>query len=436
MTDDGRWFAHISDTGYKLFHGVDAPMWRQFVREAVAKGITSIRAASLGGWGGAVHAARDDNNVWVWNDPWEGGGAPDYARFDLAKFQNTDNRLIWIFDNYPDLYLQFVLFGLKGYGTEDTGKWWASIPRPVRNAAMKYMLARWSAFPNLFWLIVNDMHCSAEFPTNRAFVREVGSYLAAHDPWQHLISAGPNRRAGFPFTSPEDLRWVSYIHIEDADAVGAAQIQKYGFDALPLHVFMGEDYYEHYRRRYADSRFYFRWLMWSWLLSGGSANYGGRYGVIHPYQETGRPDLPWIDQAKIDYTGQQLTGLDSVRHIWPFFRDRNIDLGYFRSDDDLVRDVDGRSGLLRAKLMRRDHIEFLVYHPNAESSGEAARVDASRVARMHVDLTAASGAFRLEWYRPYDGVAEQAGTVEGGAVREVVAPWKGHDVVLRLLRVN
>ena len=35
-------------------------------------------------------------------------------------------------------------------------------------------------------------------------------------------------------------------------------------------------------------------LFWSWLLSGGSANYCGRWGPIHPYSRTARQDLPWV----------------------------------------------------------------------------------------------------------------------------------------------
>jgi len=108
MTDDGQWFVNLSDTGYRLFRAKDAPLWREFVRDAAGKGITCMRAASLGGWGGTSGARVDDNKTWVWNDPWAGGAKPDYARFDLAKFQNTDERLIWILDHYPEMYLQFI----------------------------------------------------------------------------------------------------------------------------------------------------------------------------------------------------------------------------------------------------------------------------------------------------------------------------------------
>ena len=76
MTDDGQWFPNISDTAYRLFHAQDAPLWREFVRDASAKGVDCLRVASLGGWGGTANVPVDDNDTWMWNDPWAGGAAP------------------------------------------------------------------------------------------------------------------------------------------------------------------------------------------------------------------------------------------------------------------------------------------------------------------------------------------------------------------------
>jgi hypothetical protein len=449
MTDDGRWFANISDTAYLLFHGARAPLWREYVEDVAAKGINCMRVAALGGWGGTPGAKEDDNNFWVWNDPWTGGASPDYSRYDLAKFQNSDERLKWMLRNHPDIYMQFILFSFKGYGTDGTGKWWFSLPQRVRENTMRYMIARWSAFPNLFWLIVNDMHCDAKFPNNQAFAREVGNFFAANDPWRHLIATGPNRHAGYAFTSPEDLKWSTYIHIEDSNAVAADEIREFGFETLPVHVWMAEDYYEQDYGRYSDARYFFRRLFWSWLLSGGSANYGSRWGVIHPYSQTGRADLKWTGAGGIEYAGEQLKGLDSAPYIRPYFRDRKIDLAYFEPDDTLATDLDGRAGQHRPKLMRRGHEEFLVYHPNAaepqfppdlpererrRAAGRFHLVDTGRTARMRVDLTPAAGSFEAEWYRTFDGVAAPGGVIKGGAPREFSAPWEGHDVVLRLIR--
>jgi len=291
ITDNGKWFLNINDTGYLLFNE-NEKLWQQYIKDLSKLGVTSVRSMSLGGLG--WQDKSELNNFYekaypgsvITNWPWV---ESDLTKLNLNKFQTTDQRLIWMLNNYPDMYVQFILFAMQTWGKDDTGEFWESLPQDARNKLMKHMIARWSAFPQLFYLIVNDMHCSEKYPKNQAFVREVGKYFAANDPWHHLISTGPNRTQVFPFTSKEDLEWVSYIHIEDMLALDATEVELY--KSVPLHVFLGEDWYEHTRLDRSKDYLYhpdyfYRWLFWSWTLSGGSANYGGRWAKIQPYFST------------------------------------------------------------------------------------------------------------------------------------------------------
>jgi len=428
-SDDGRWFVGLSDTAWLLF-GPDPQVsqnWQQFVSDDAALGINVLGpVGSLESWGtGDVPHAGN-------NEPWAdlGDGTTDLTRYDLAKFQNAESRLIWIFNNHPEMFIQSMLFGTQ------VQSGWSDLPQSVRNNTLDYMIARWSAFPNLFWLVSEDQDVTAD--ATLAFNREVGNYFAAHEPWRHLMSTQPNRNQGFPFTTSDDLNWASYICIQVSDSTQAVQIQQYGFDSIPLQVMMGEDYYEQDYgdppSGYSDSRFYHRWGMWSWILSGGSYNYGGRYGVIHPYTQTGRPDLVWIGPGGTDFTGYQLTGLDSLSYILSYFKDRNIDLSFFQPDDGLVISFAIKPGYSwHPKLMRRGVEEFIVYNPNASSEGQWSGVDPTTTASMTIDLRSAPGTVQVEWYRPFDGVVQSGGTVQGGALQDFVAPWQGYDVVLRLV---
>jgi len=428
-SDDGRWFVGLSDTAWLLFNP-DAQVtqnWQQFVADDAAKGINVLGpVGSLESWGTGDVPHLGNNEPWL--DL--GGGTTDFTRYDLTKFQNAESRLIWIFNNHPEMFIQSMLFGTQ------LQSGWSGLPQSVRNNTLDYMIARWSAFPNLFWLVSEDQDVTVH--ATLAFNREVGNYFAAHEPWKHLMSTGPNRDQGFPFTSASDLNWASYICIQVSDSTQAVQIQQYGFDSIPLQVMMCEDYYE---QDYggppsgkADPRFYYRWGTWSWVLSGGSYNYGGRYGVIHPYTQTGRPDLVWIGPGGTNYTGFQLRGLDSVPNVGSYFKQRNIDLSFFQPDDTVVTSFaiqPGRSW--HPKVLRRATQEFIIYDPNAGSEGVSASVDTTIQASMTINLTSALGTFQAEWYRPYDGVAQSGGTVQGGALRDFVAPWQGYDVVLRLV---
>jgi hypothetical protein len=70
---------------------------------------------------------------------------------------------------------------------------------------------------------------------------------------------------------------------------------------------------------------------------------------------------------------------------------------------------------------------------NAASDGKTARTDEAKTARLRGDLRDCKGRFRVEWFRALDGVGQTAPTIDGGEERELTAPWKGQDVVLRLL---
>ena len=423
-SDDGRPFFPIGDTAWYLFHNQEA-LWQQYVQDDAAKGINVLGPV------GALGSPFTGPDSWgnghnTGNDPWVAG---DTSRYDLTKFQNAENRLIWIFNNYPELYIQSQLFGMEWQSQ------WFSLPQSVRNNTMRYMIARWSAFPNLLWLVSEDQDVTNS--TTLAFNREVGNFFASMEPWKHLMSTLPNRFQGFPFTTPSDLNWVGYISFQDSGGPGASQLKTYRFDTVPLHVQFCEDYYEQDYggppSGYSDPRFYIRWSFWSWILSGGSYTYGGRWGVIHPYTQTGSPNLRWIGAGGVNYTGYQLHGLDSTPYIWSYFRDRNIDLSLFQPNDNLVTSFAIKPGYSwRPKLMQRGASEFIVYNPNAGSEGQSATVEPTITASMTIDLTSAPGTFQVEWYRPHDGVAQSGGTITGGGLRNFTAPWQGYDVVLRL----
>ncbi len=62
------------------------------------------------------------------------------------------------------------------------------------------------------------------------------------------------------------------------------------------------------------------------------------------------------------------------------------------------------------------------------------RTDESKTPRVVLDLRAASGKFTVQWYRAKDGSVHDGGTVEGGEARDLTSPWKGADVVVRLVK--
>lgn len=451
MTDDGKWFLNINDTGYLLFNKHEK-LWKRYIEDLSKLGVTSVRAGSLGGetWDKNSDLNRylreaypKCGELYMDNYPWD---EKDSSKMNLDRFQTTDERLIWMLNNYPDMYIQFILFGLQTWGKDDSGKLWKSVPLNIRNNTMKYMIARWSAFPQLFYLIVNDMHCSEKYPNNQAYAREIGRYFAANDPWHHLISSGPNRTQEFPFTSDEDLEWVSYIHIEDNMALDASKIRLY--ESYPLHVFLGEDWYENTKPANGNDWFentksaarsisilnpdyFYRWLFWSWTLSGGSANYGGRWARLQPYFLTDSLEYtePLGGRQKFN---AQMSGLNSVKFIGKFFYDQKIDLSEFIPDHEFVSDMDNRADNGFLKLMRKGMSEFIIYHPNARVKGISAMPDTNKTIHFRIDFGGMNKTFEGKWYRPDSGESINTGMIKGERKVDFEAPWKGADAVLYL----
>jgi hypothetical protein len=427
VREDGQPFLHFNDTAYHLFRPSE-PLWREYARDALNLGITSLRVASLGGpaWDASGQAPLGEGVTY----PWQG---QDTSRFNLANFQTSDERLIWLLDHHPDLYIQLIMFGLIEWGQDSTGLAWLAIPPEDRQNTLRYLLARWAAFPQIFWLIVNDIHCSQEFPNNLAFVREVGKWVAEHDPWQHPLSAGPRRRMEFPFHPAADS-WVTYVHIEDHFDLNAAKYSLYAGWGLP--VFLGEDRYENDRPNFdpLDPAFFFRCLFITWLLAGGSASYGGRWRALTPYTHTAQVpyNTGWNTDKDITYT-QQLHGLDSLPHLRAFFEQRGIELWQFRADNSRVRSPNPADAALPPKLARRAWHEIIIYHPNAAGEERSLHPDPERSACLVVDLTPSPNAYLAEWFRPSTGESLEGGVFLGGAPVELTAPWVGGDVILRLL---
>jgi hypothetical protein len=427
ITESGRWFLNLSDTAYFLLCAQDGngePVSeedvRQYLSDDVARGITSIRCFLASRRAGFAESTEQ------WREWYFADDAGDRLR--LENLQCADRRLRLLLDEYPKLAVQLIMFPLEAYARDD--RFWAAMTGSQRERVLRQLVARFAAYPQLLWLITNDAHYGEGFPNSNAMAREVGTYLRRHDPWQHPRSTGHARRVPF-FFGGED--WATYIHIEHAHDLGALQYQQY--DAFAKPVFLGEDRYEqdHGDVDPLHMQYWQRRLFWAWLLSGGSANYGGRWWAVQPYSMTGTRTATYHARPKVTFRAP-LCGLDSVLNIREYFDRRAIDLGEFEPDHALVRDADGRAGAQSPRLMRRGREEFLIYHPNAEADGREAQVDAATTARFDLDLRAAAGEFSVEWYRAADGVAADGLRVMAGGLRELTAPWVGEDVVVRLLQ--
>lgn len=448
MREDGRWFLNLNDSAYYLLSPRDGrgqPVsdedFRAYVDADVAHGITSLRAWVATDSSGVRpgEAAR----IIEWNAMF-GDSAHEQLRIDL--FQCADRRLAWLLDRHPTVYLQLIILPNGPWRADES--FWAGLALEQRTRLLRHLVARYAAFPQIFWLITNDTHYGRDrlargnadvesakaieaYPHNAALAREVGGYLRRHDPWRHPISTGHARTVEWAFG---DESWADYLHLEELHDLGARACTTHWATGKP--IFLGEDRYERDRPGTApeDMRYFQRRLFWSWLLAGGSANYGGYWWTVLPYDHTNRRGATVVEQGRAHEYRGALRGLDSVRVIHDYFEETRIELADFVPAPALVRDPADAIEARAPKCMQRGSEEFLIYHPNAAADGREARVHPDRAAALVLDLRAAPGAFTVEWLRALDGARVAGPDIAGGQSVELRAPWSGADVVLRLRR--
>ena len=387
-TDDGKWFLNIGDTPYYLFHDIQSK-WQEFIRDSWNKGITLLRASMVG-------SLRD------WDRLFDNG---NHDKLDIGNFQTNDERLIWMLDNYSDMFVEFILFGETNTGYAGDETLWYNMTGVQHRRILKYIVARYAAFPEIIWEVVNDYKYDSSHPNNVAMANEVGNYLMDNDPWNHIITTGGIRGNDFYFSNAV---WAGLVHLETLDALSADQVHDY--ENYPLHVFNAEDRYETYKEP-DYPKIYFRRLIWSWTLSGGSACYGGDWDAIVPYSQS------------------SFEGLDNIIHVKNFFIDTGIELAGYISDDNCV--TSGARGNNRPKVMRnQSKSSYVIYHPNASIDGQAANISSSTASLTINDLSI--GEYTALWMRADDAVKQRTVFDHIGGDKLLTSPWPGIDVVLSL----
>ncbi len=391
-TDDGAWFLNVSDTGYYLFNEAST-QWQDFVTDDWDQGVNSIRVNMVG-------ALRQFGKQQV-SDGWDRVFADaGYTTLNQAAFALQDQRMEWMLNNRPGMYLQLIVTPEPGQSDDRV---WYLLSAAQRERFLRNIVARYAAWPQVFWLVTNDAFVS-NHPRNVAMINEIGAYLAANDPWadKNLRSNGQRRDTGFSFLSAD---WVNYIHLETTYDLSAAQEDAYS--STPMHVYNGEDWYEE-EKPITNDAYFFRRLYWAYTLSGGSACYGGAWNRILSYDTAG------------------FTGLDSAPHVGAFFAGGNLTLVDYLAADSRVT---GPSGQRKAKAMRTaDSRSFVIYHPNAAADNYQT-VPSTGTASFTV-TSLPSGSYSLRWMRADNGtISNAADFTHGGGNRAFSAPWSGTDVV-------
>lgn len=394
--DNGEWFLHIGDTGYRYVVDTE-PEWKAYIGQAAQAGFTKIRTWFCRSRSGVEALFTDGRSA-----------------LDLAYWQEIDRRVQYALNHHPDVILKLIPYGedtreLFRYGEGDR----------MSRLVARYAQARFSALPNVMWCISNDREIVAEGVrlggrrVPAGVIEQIGRHLAAREPWGTLVTNHQKRGSGYAFVQSA---WSDVVTIEDLDQVDGGILLEYrGRGDDP--VVNDEDRYELYRSP-KHPRYFFRRLMWASLLSGGHATYGG-LRTYEPYNGRECGVRGYYDAKK---EGILSGGADDFVHIHKFFADTGLTLVGMRPDDAAVG-----SQPRRAKCIHSD-ATYIVYLANP--SGDEPETDHAGEAVPTVSIRLPEQAFGVRWFNPRGGAWTDAAEIHG--LRASLQAPGGGDWVLLL----
>ncbi|MBI1388198.1 MAG: DUF5060 domain-containing protein [bacterium] len=397
--DNGEWFLHIGDTGYRYVTDTE-PEWQAYIDQAAEAGFSKIRTWFCRGRGDVQALFTESRDG-----------------MDLPYWREIDRRMTYALNHHPGVIFQLIPYGedseeLIRYGEGDR----ASI------FAARYAQARFSAFPNVYWAVSNDrliVHGRFEHNYDASWytIDRIGRDMKNREPWGTLITNHQRRHDGYSFV---DEPWSGIITLEDQDQVtGAIVLQYWRMGDDP--VVLDEDRYELYIPP-AHPMYFFRRLMWANLLSGGSATYGG-LRTYEAYDGKERGVRGYYDAIK---EGTLKGGARDLPAIRKFFTDSGLTLVGMTPCDEMAG-YDPQS----FKCIRDDK-HIIVYAANPDSRTPEKADALNEPAEIEIHLT--WGEYNVHWFHPVTGEWTAAENVIGGHDRKLKAPFPG-DAVLMLSRI-
>jgi Protein of unknown function (DUF4038)/Domain of unknown function (DUF5060) len=367
--DNGDWFLHIGDTGYRYLASTEKK-WKPYIDQAAKMGATKIRTWFCQG--------RSDVQVLFSNDR---------TALSLKYWQEMDRRLAYALEHHPRIQFQLIPYGedveeLRRYALNDD----------MSKLVAQYAQARFSAYPNVQWCISNDREVIEQGKeTGRQIlastIQQIAQDMRRREPWGTLLTNHQSRFSGYQFAAAE---WSDIVTLEDLDQVTGKLILDYRSKSNTPAV-LDEDRYETYRQpKYP--RYYFRRLMWASLLSGGHATYGGyRNYEAHATRELAG-DVKGI-QGYYDGNAKMVGGNDFV-YIHKFFDESHLNLAGLSPDDAFAGSDPGNCKCIR------DQTTCVIYLANPDYPSP----DVAKSAEVAPDVSVSLPANALvKWFQPSTG---------------------------------
>lgn len=398
--DDGKWFLHVGDTGYR--YPVDSESeWQDYVDGAVRAGVTKIRT-----W---FARSRYGIQALFANESRES------EELNLNYWREIERRYRYALEEYPHLQFQVIPYAEDGEALR------AYHDDPMVRLVGRHVQARFAAFPNVYWCVVNDAEvvegevdpevvksgAKVQKGLSKSVIEAMGCDFDKREPWGTLITSHQQRTTGYDFV---DAEWSDLATLQDIDQAAGERVREYREQTTDP-VILDEDRYERYRGP-DHPRYFFRRLFWTTLLSGGHPTYGGNR-TFEPHDGD--------EQGVRGYDESDLVGMDDFVRIHSLFEETDLSLVGLSPDVGIVA-----ADPIRAVCCHNDRV-YVAYFANP--AGDDPKTAAVRNKPQSTALNLPGAEFVVRWYDPSTGEWLNRGRVEGDRC-EFTTPTGGDWVLL------
>lgn len=290
-TGTGEHFFYSSTTAYWLLGFRDDAVIREAVDRLDRLKVNRIRVALSGRTAGGMRwkepmiVSNDDFQFRL--EPWPAARPldienPGYdtGRFNLEFFRKAERMLAHARGRDMQVSLIFAL-DVADAGVDPFGR--AGMGGPEEQRYYRYCVARFGAYANVWWDLINEWHLCRD----EAWVRKMGALVSEWDPYGHTASVHGTGR--FPFGGEP---WADYVMFQSWDEDGAYEFllearKEQAATGRPKPVINEEYGYEdHYPFPWGGKRVWpariaeSRWrLAWEMTMAGGHQTTGERANI-------------------------------------------------------------------------------------------------------------------------------------------------------------
>ena len=230
---------------------------------------------------------------------------------NVGYWQSIEQRITYALETYPWVQLHII-----PYGEDEDMMVLAQQGNAGAQFIAEYTQARFAAFPNVHYCLVNDRDVPGA-------VRVLAPQVAAREPWGTLLTSHQQRGSGYDFVNEA---WSDLVTLQTLDEFKGAAVRQWRSSAKASGniqaVMLDEDRYELHRTPEGDHADWFRRFFWATLVSGGHPT----YGHVKTWEAYGgccsgvRGYVDSVNRGIIDDGGRDL------KHIPKFFEDVGVSM--------------------------------------------------------------------------------------------------------------